>query len=446
MEKGQYTIFSEQSLKNFEFNSSDATVAATDFLRDKKNFRPFDEGLTELLQKAGFRGDIANVYDKTDFLMEKLQTINSNITRKTVLSWFDGKRRPKIEPASRQKIYEICFALNLNFDQVTWFFNHVYFDRTFNCHSVAEVVYYFAFLKNISYDDAIKIIAEIEAAPAQDNFDGGVYTRLIKNRVDSIETVDELKKFLIEQKKNFSAWNKSALEKIQNLFIKIVGDEKKCKDIVKKLKRTVEKNIPGEFSFSEDEINRCGLLLRYICYRARAEKNIGGKYSADEIYDAISGRNIFSKEFVLDNFLGGILFGINREFNVPYVLKNNFPAKKILSDVLDENKASVSKSYDAIRKTLILFQFYKFWYEVALGDVDFLDAKEIEELPEIYFDEINGELNECGYESLFSGNPYDWLFMCSAQSKDPEDPTNFSYATEFFSEIVFNLTDDFADE
>ena len=437
--KNSYTNFNEQSIKNFGLTSD--SDAAADFVRDKKNFRPFDEGLTELLQKVSFSGDISNVHEKTDFLMEKLSAINSKINRKTILSWFSGERRPKIEPVSRPKMYEICFALNLNLDQVTWFFHHVYYDRTFNYHIISEVVYYYAFLKNFSYDAANKIISEIEATPTEKNFAGdGIYTRVIKNRVTSIDTVDDLKKFLIQNKNSFTAWNQSALDKIQSLFAEIVGDETICREIVRKLKRTVEKNLDSQIAFSENEINRCGLLLRYICYRARVKKNSGGKYVAEEIYNAISGKNIFSHMFVLDNFLG-MNAGIEKGVDVPYILKNNFPAKKILSDVFDESKSGVSKSYDAIRKTLILFHFYNFWYKIKLGDAPYLDAASVEHLPEIYLDDINTTLYECGYESLFAGNPYDWLFLCSANSKDEFDTKNYAYPIEFFSDVVLTLTD-----
>lgn len=437
MENG-YTNFNEQSIKNFALTSE--SDAAANFLRDKKNFRPFDEGLTEILQKVNFRGDLSNAYEKTAFLMEKLSAINSKITRKTVLSWFNGERRPKIEPSSRPKMYEICFALNLNLEQVQWFFHHVYYDRMFNYHVISEVVYYYAFMKNVSQDAANKIIAEIEAAPTKKIVEGEVvYTQLIKNRVTTFETVDELKEFLIQNKNSFATWNKSALYKIQMLFTEIVGDEKICKDIVQQLKRTVAKNRNSNIFFSEDKINKCGLLLRYICQRAQVDKNSGGKYVANEIDDAISGKNLFSHTFVLDNFLG-MLSGIEKAVDVPYILKNNFPAKKILSDVLDENKISVSKSYDAIRKTLILFHFYDFWYKINLGEAKNLEPEEIENLPEIYREEIDATLVQCGYDRLFAGNPYDWLFLCSANSKDPIDSENFSYAIEFFSNIVGDLT------
>lgn len=135
--------------------------------------------MTELLQKVNFQGDLSSVQEKSDFLMKKLREINSTITDKTVWAWLSGEYRPKIEPHSRPQMYEICFALNLNLEQVQCFFNHVYFDRTFNCQIISEVFYYYAFLKNLNYFEANKIISDIETAPIEKISDSGsVYTQL----------------------------------------------------------------------------------------------------------------------------------------------------------------------------------------------------------------------------------------------------------------------------
>ncbi len=38
---------------------------------------------------------------------------------------------------------------------------------------------------------------------------------------------------------------------------------------------------------------------------------------------------------------------------------------------------------------------------------------------DIYCDEANALLADCGYEELFAGNPYDWLFLWSATTNEP---------------------------
>lgn len=40
-------------------------------------------------------------------------------------------------------------------------------------------------------------------------------------------------------------------------------------------------------------------------------------------------------------------------------------------------------------------------------------------LYDAFIEEMNTTLYNCGYEYLYAGNPYDWLFMCAAQTEKP---------------------------
>lgn len=102
-----------------------------------------------------------------------------------------------------------------------------------------------------------------------------------------------------------------------------------------------------------------------------------------------------------------------------------------MSDILSEDKISVSKSYDSIRKMIILLNFYHFWVNVKLktNDMEFSD----DALPKIYLDEANTCLSQCGYEELDAVNPYDWIFLCSARSQSP---------LEYFRAMINELSDD----
>lgn len=425
--KGTYTIFNENSVKDTKLISND--VDAVNFLREPENFRPFNLGLLELLQRKLPDDKIKNDAEASEYLIKALRTIGSDINPKTIRSWFSGEHRPKIEPRSRRAMYEICFALGLTLEGVRWFFHHVYFDRTFNCHNTAEVVFYFAFIHSLSYSDACKIIAEINTALDEEilpETDGQIYTQLVKNRVSEFETVDELKKFLIQNKSNFYSWNKTALNYIRKFFGEIIGSEEMSRPIVQKIKRLVEARRSGEIEL-DTEINQFGLLMQEILFDARNKEN-PRKYGVEEIIERIGGKNIFSRTFVLDNLLSTFT-GLEKKSDVPYVVKNNFPSKKILSDVLDLTKVTTSESYDAIKKTLVLFYFYIFWCRIKLNDEPF----ERKYLSEIYTDEMNSLLEECGYETLYAGNPYDWLFLCSVNQEEP---------LEFFRSTVLGLLED----
>lgn len=148
------------------------------------------------------------------YLIERLRKINSSIGAGTVNSWFSGNHSPKIEAGSRNKIYEICFALELSYEETVWFFQHVYYDRAFNCHTITEAIYYYCFLHNQTYTDAQEIIQYVENAPtlATDSEETANYTQFVKNHIGELQSVAELKEFLIQNKQNFNSWNKSALK------------------------------------------------------------------------------------------------------------------------------------------------------------------------------------------------------------------------------------------
>ena len=104
-----------------------------------------------------------------------------------------------------------------------------------------------------------------------------------------------------------------------------------------------------------------------------------------------------------------------------------------MSDVLSDEKISVSKSYDSIRKMIILLDFYCFWVDIKLNPDEYSELSS-KERQKIYVEEINSSLYECGYEELYAGNPYDWIFLCSAIS---EKPLEFfrSYMSELIPDI-----------
>lgn len=431
-----YTQFIAQKIKDFQTCDSydDFEVGdfdgAGEFLLDTSNFRPFHEGLTELLKRIGYSGDLENSDGKVEYLISRLKTIHSAIEPETVYSWFHGTHRPKVEPGSRSRMYELCFALNLSAEQVKWFFEHVYHDRAFNCHTITEAVYYYCFLHRIPYNTAKQLMETINAAPAPAKNNGPeLYTKFIKEQLDTFTSIEELTAYLIHNKDSFSCWNVTALEDIHLWYQELIGPEE-TKPIVDNFKKTLSKLLSAGASYEkisaackamENDMERCGLIIRSLyqdCLDSSTE-NVEG------VSEILSGKNTFKMAFVV-NYLLATQTGLGKNKDIPYIVKNNFPSKKVFSDVLDEEKSHTSQSYDAIRKTYILLKFFHFWYRVKL-DISDITEYSTEEAAEVFLDEVNDNLYYCGYPPLFAGNPYDWIFLCSAYSRNP---------IEFFYEVI----------
>jgi len=428
-----YTTFNQKSI--CEYTSYDDLEDAIDFLKNPDSFRTFNLGLIELLKRKGYSGDLDNIAEMSDYLISKLRDINSKIERKTVYSWFCGDHRPKIEAGYRQQIYEICFALQLDYKETVWFFQHVYYDRAFNCHTINEAVFYYAFLNGLTYGEALSIIDEVIGTAPDNTAENKLpanYTQFVRNCIFDFHSTDELKKFLIMNKSNFNSWNVSALNHLNSLINGLVASEEAKKEI-DNLKRTIIRNknkIKG-IDLRLKTYEQCGLLMKEILYDAKRDSADAAQY----ILEAIEGKNIQKNTFILDRLLG-TTFGMTKTaIDVPYIVHNNFPSKKIMSDVLSGTKIAKSKSYDSIRKMIVLLDFYSFWVRVKIGLTDLSDYTE-DERYEIYLAEANAELHQCGYEELYPGNPYDWIFLCSAHSDEPID---------FFRSCISDLLPDLID-
>lgn len=392
-----FTSYIQNSISQITSDDFDSPEALS-FLNNPSNFRPFSAGLTELLQKNAYTGALDDNDAKTDYLYKKLKAINSTVSKSTIADWFNGKHRPKLVSNSRTLMYELCFALNIPINEVIWFFHHVYFDRGFNCHTIEEAVYYYCFLHNLSYNDAKSLISEINAAPSKEP-DGkdNIYTQYIRNKIDSFSSTNELFQFLANDKSLFNKWNASASACITKLLSEIRG-KKEDKKVIEKIRSN---KIP-----SEADIMGCGLVFQECYY-----------YHYDFMTKYVSGKNIASIDFMLESILS-TKSGIRKDANIPDVVKNNFPSKKLLSNVL--NKLETLTSYDSIRKVLILLNFYKFWCQIMLKITDHSEYN-ASELYEIFVDETNSLLFTCGYDALYPGNPYDWLFMRASKNETPLD-------------------------
>ncbi|WP_195367021.1 hypothetical protein [Lachnospira eligens] len=408
-----YTQYNSDSI--YKFLDEDDASEAIDFIKDPSNFRTFNEGLSEIMIKKGYISDSTAPDEISQILYKKLTDIGSSLSLNTISSWIKGDHRPKVEAGYRKNIYEICYALNLTFNETIWFFHHVYYDRAFNCHTIDESVYYYCLKNNIAYKDSLDIIKEIENSPdiTSSYEETSNYTLFIQKTIDKIESVDELITFLTLNKANFKSWNASAYKTLDDLVKDLLPSENGKKEI-EKIKRKIKAthSIYGIIPKKNNQ-NEWGLIMQEFFYDL-----------TDESYlDILDGKNIRSKNFLLEQILGMKLITDKEKkrfidkASIPDIVKNNFPSRKTMSDVLSEDKITQSKSYDSIRKLIILLEFYRYWCSIKIMDEEYDDFEN--PLSDAFIDEINYTLYLCGYEEMYAGNPYDWIFMCSAQADDP---------------------------
>ena len=209
---GNYTKDIEEKVAQYEdvnpLNFEEIS-AFCEFIRQEEICWPFHKALVRLLENSDYDGDLTNDEEKTEYLFKKMQQLPCTITKSTIKAWITGTKRPKVEPGSRKRIYQICFALQLSYENVKWFFHHVYLDRCFNCHTIEEAIYSYCFQHNLTYATALQLIQKVSEAPEPISQIKEVrnYTKFIEEQISSFRSEDELLHFLITNKHIFHGRN-----------------------------------------------------------------------------------------------------------------------------------------------------------------------------------------------------------------------------------------------
>ena len=107
----------------------------------------------------------------------------------------------------------------------------------------------------------------------------------------------------------------------------------------------------------------------------------------------------------------------------PELIKENFPQSQQISNIFTKERPSD----DAVRKTLILFVFYRFFamartrkmkgikYWQTVGK----DYNTGGMLFDKFVDTVNSELFHAGFAQMYWKHPYDWMFGFCAGTSDP---------------------------
>lgn len=400
--------------------AEDTSSAASAYVLDASHFRPFHVGLREFLVRTGFATGTETLEQTATALYASLQTLGVPIKKETLTAWLTGPQRPKIDERSRSRMYALCFALQAAPEDVYWFFHHVYCDRAFNCHTITGAAYYYTLTHGYSYNTARQIIKTVNNVPVRGEPEP-LYTQTVRASLDALRQPQDVTDFLCRHKASFTTWNRTSQEYIHALLQEILGNEETDRPCFEKLKgqmRTVltaqERGTPYPAP-AYTELQQLGLLLRdgfHVDQQIHCE-------TAEKTFllERIRQQNVFKIPYLLTAILG-TADGLQVHKTLPYVIRNNFPSKKVLQDIIVPTKARTATTYDAIRKVLVLLYFYAYWarHRVQAADVT---AYGNADYTEIFKDELNTLLTTCGYEELFAGNPYDWLFLSASQAEDP---------------------------
>lgn len=371
----QYTNDLESQI--YDIYPDDANFTE-ELLKIAASFRTFDSALDEFLQSHGYSGSIDSINSKIVFIKEKFDTSGIEPPRNLSRYYTEHIR------IERNTAFKFCFAFGLNIEQTNDFFRRICLERSFDCHDIEEAIYYYSISNRLSYEQAQSIINKApKADKAKADINGEVlYTSTIVKVIDRIKNADELLKYFENNIGQFGYNHVSANKNITALWNKISGE------------------------------NGLAAKERSSFLPETGNKSKSPNTSVWKIYLQILGVDkISAKALCTDRSLKPIL----KDNKLLHSLAaDSFPDRDGITKILNNEHVS----HERTRKIIILLSFYVFWITLALDRNDGTYAAKGGEADRCQ-SRINHLLADSGYEELYPGNPYDWIFMFALNDEYP---------------------------
>ena len=376
--QGDFTKTMNSSINKFILDDDYDTSKPVDFLNAADNFKTFSEGLTEFISNHGYSDSLTDVDKKASFLFNKLSEQAIKISKSTIKDWFLSVRRPNTDIRSRENMYKICFSLNLSENETAKFFNNVYFDRYFNFRNINELIYYFCLKNNKSYNNALNLIEKVkrilETNETSEN-NATIFTNNIAEQTQDFKDDEQLIQYITLNKYNFEKNNVSSTKNLH----KLIEEAKSFAQIESE-------------SFILDTENMDKSSLDFMLY-------------------IIHGMNFTAIEKELNDY------SFSKNANLLDIIRINYPSKSTLTNIINNKNIS----YDILRKAMILLKFYVFWLKAFknknIDNAVYKDAT----LVSVFISETNDLLYDTGLSNLYSGNPFDWIFLYCSTTHSPLD-------------------------
>ena len=384
---GKYTNFFE----DMSFDISEEDNYIEEMKRISGLFRTFDKALDSFIQNRGYTGDLSSAARKVEFIKGKFEAKGIPVPR-NIKKWYSEHKT-----IERKTAFQICFAFGLGIEEANDFLRRICLVRGFDCHSVEEVVYFFAVKNGLSYSETMDILKQVEMVkPGKMDKEDIVYTELIIEEIEELETTQELVAYLQENKEKFGYNNATAYEMIQGLWETISKDS----GIAIREKKLLYSAFNKDVCENDYEDN--------ISPKRKDRKRIND--SIWEIFLQILG---LSGDYVNDIYKDRSIKSIIKDNELLHPLAEDcFPDRDGLNKILNGEHVS----YERVRKMLILLTFYRFWANKALMNQHYKTG--YDDANRCIFT-LNDNLIEAGYPTLYPGNPYDFIVLVMTNSYAP---------------------------
>lgn len=274
---------------------------------------------------------------------------------RTVQEWIKGTT-PGV--TNRKNNYDLCYALEMDFQQTAVFFQKHYLTMPFNVKSSVDAVFMYALYHKKPYSEVTELLEKSNGFVSQEN--AHTSTSQILAMILDIDDAEKFLRYLSEH----------------------------CYDN--------EQQFQLARSIISEEIKRVRTFLL--------------RYEADRVL-SLERLNSMTIEALLGyKYQSGSKK--SKDSKLPKRFTESLPNDVTLGKIVNGDVAS----YDLLRKTLMLLKFYNFYYEVDNSDPNTIGGNLMD-----FYEELNGVLISCGFAQLYVRHPFDCLLLYCANSYDPID-------------------------
>lgn len=363
--------------------------------RQMERFRNFGDALDTFLVEKGYTGSLDDLGSKKDFI-KKRYSARGVMSPRNMSKWFSGDIN-----INKSTALQLSFVFGLGVEETEDFLRRICLSRGFDFHDMEDIVYYMAIKLKTDYKTLQMMLENLPDVDVQriPDSDTVFYTGDIADEVKNLSSMEETAVYIAQNAERFVYKHVTAAKMLKRMWLKISGEN----GIAAVERRAFQVELPetGKSNGFETSLSVWTIYLQMI-----------GLYGPN-VRKAAGGRNI--RNILTDS-------GLLHAFAV-YCYPDRDGLEKVLN--------GVRISDERMRKLLILLSFYEYLAgkAVACGNraVSGRDAENCRL-------RINDILLSSGYQTLYAGNPYDWIFLFALENDDPLT----TFREDFMQEIYFD--------
>jgi len=356
-------LYTEEIFNNICFNepvepdSYESVAEGIKYAMELDSKSAFLSGLSERLCQLGVKCTV----DDTEIMRKEIKRRFKDILHitcpKPIKNWIRGTTPGE---TNRRNNYELCYALEMDFEETAVFFQKHFLTIPFNAKSKVDAVFMYSLYHKKPYSVAARLLEKSEGFVLQEN--AHTSTAQIVSEIYSEDDDDKFLKYLSEH---------------------CYGNEQQFQ-------------LARQIILSELEITREDILK----YNHSYEDNLSPDRLGSVTIDTLLGYKYQNKTKRI------------KKDSLPKRFTESLPNDTTLGKIIRGETAS----YELLRKTMVLLKFYNFYFEA-----DNCDKKNIHSNFMDFSAELNSSLVSCGFAQLYVCHPFDCLIIYCANSYEPID-------------------------